>query len=272
MTNLQELPLAGAMNPASIAPDIVPETLGAYPPSAAPVTGDRIRQLFAQPSQQTGAGGAWGMLGQLVDFIQQMLGMTNAANSVNGPQTYFQNANASSTGDPHLAFNGTTGSGQNQTARIDSMSGHRDLLDSDSMTGGFRISTSTTQPGANGVTYNRRAAVSTDFGGTQVSLDDSGDAYVTQAGRQFALAPGTSYDLGNGESVTRNANGSVAIDDVNASGGSITTTLSENGSGVDVNVQARDVDLGGDLTSASAPAVQTRRGRPVRWNHTAAAP
>ena len=47
--------------------------------------------------------------------------------------------------------------------------------------------------------------------------------------------------------MTRNANGSVIVRDDNGLGGTITTTLSENGKGVDVNVQSSNVDLGGDL-------------------------
>ena len=76
----------------------------------------------------------------------------------------------------------------------------------------------------------------------------------------ISLANGQSYDLGNGETVTRNANGSLAVTDNNGMGGTITTTLSENGQGVDVTAQANNVDLGGDLLNQPLQMVPLRAG------------
>lgn len=224
--------------------------------------GDAIRRAGPQqwlpvdvPPGQGIIGPPLGILSQLVSIIQQllsMLGMGGMFGSLFGnasqmPGTYFQNASASSTGDPHLSFNGTDGSGATRQARFDSMTGHGDLLDSDSFAGGYQISTSVTQPGANGVTYNQQATISTGFGSTQISLDKNGNATVMQNGQTLSLADGQSYDLGSGQMVTRNANGTVVVRDDNGMGGSVTTTLSANGSGVDVSTQAANVDLGGDL-------------------------
>jgi hypothetical protein len=206
--------------------------------------------------------GLGSILSQLLGALQQLLsmfGVGSAFGSAAGGEQYFANASGSSTGDPHLAFNGNSGGGT-QAAHFDSMTDHPDLLESDSFAGGYQISTNVTQPGANGVTYNRQATVSTGFGGTQVSLDNSGNATIMQNGQTITLADGQSMALGNGETVTRNANGSVIVRDDNGLGGTITTTLSENGKGVDVNVQSSNVDLGGDLL---APPQLSGRPLPV---------
>lgn len=218
-------------------------------------SGDLIRRTGPQywmppeppPLNQGGMPSLMGIVSQLLGIVgqlMQMLGMGGVANGLFGnqqsPQQYFQTAGGGSTGDPHLSFNGS---------HFDSMTNHNDLLDSDSFAGGYQVSTNVTAPGANGVTYNQQASVATDFGQTQVALDKSGDATISQNGTTFSLTSGQSIQLGNGEIVTRNADGSVAIQDTNSTGGSITTTLSENGQGVDVNTQASNVDLGGDLVN-----------------------
>lgn len=253
MTTVQDR-LPGAIAPLANGPFSEGNTLaiGGLPVAA----GDDSIRRFPRPTlPHPGIGGPAGLIQQLLAIIQQllsMLGLGSGLSFPNGAQTYFQNADASSTGDPHLAFNGTDLSGNAQHAHFDSMSGHADLLDSDSFAGGYGIATLTTQPGANGVTYNERATVSSDYGRTQVSLDKGGDAYVLQNGRRFSVDPGRSYDLGNGESVTRRADGSLEVRDRNAEGGSIVTLLTENGQGVDVHAHAYGVDLGGDLLRGSA--------------------
>jgi hypothetical protein len=202
-----------------------------------PQQSDRISQ-FLQPACAGFGDPAGGSVQRLITMIRQLFGRAGR---------YFQNATASSTGDPHLAFEGTRADGSAQQTHVDSMTGHRNLLDSHSFAGGFRISTAVTAPGASGVTYNREASVSTAFGATQVSLDNAGNAFIAEGGTQYALADGASYDLGDGESVSRGSDGSLTIEDANGMGGSITTTLSENGHGDDVRVQAQNVELGGDM-------------------------
>lgn len=212
---------------------------------------DAIRRI-GPPQTGEFSGGSSGMSGiisQLLGIVQQLLSAIGMGGMGSTPQTYFQSATASSSGDPHLAFNGTTAHGNTQQAHFDSMSAHTDLLDSDSFAGGYTISTSVTQPGASGVTYNQQATIATNFGATQVSLDRSGSATISQNGQTISLANGQSVFLANGETVTRNADGSVVVRDDNGMGGSITTTLSENGQGVDVHAQAQHVALGGDLVT-----------------------
>lgn len=268
MTNVQERGVTGTIALASPAPQQSINQAAIGTSSAAMLRSpDSIRRLSPQsmlshsPLPVVGGGiggGANGIIQQLLNIIQQLLsamglgslGGFGAGNSWGGPQgneQYFQSANGSSAGDPHLSFNGTTSGGTSDSTKFDSMTGHNDLLDSDSFAGGYQISTSVTQPAANGVTYNQQATISTNFGNAQVSLDNNGNASVLLNGQTISLANGQSYDLGNGEVVTRNANGSVAVTDNNGMGGSITTTLSRNGQGVDVNTQASNVDLGGDL-------------------------
>jgi len=207
--------------------------------------GDRIRRSpFPNWPSAAGAGaGANAILSQLMTLLQQLLSALGGSGTA---QPFFSNAQASSTGDPHLAFNGASSAGTQQS-RYDSMDDHPDLLDSTSFRGGFQIGTSVTPPGANGVTWNRRAAVTTNFGGTQVSLDNQGHAIVLRNGKSTNLAAGQSMQLGRGETVTRSGDGSVVISDDDGSGGQVTTTLRDSGPGVDVTVDARGVLLGGDL-------------------------
>jgi hypothetical protein len=205
-----------------------------------------------------------GILSQLMNVISELCGMLGGGlggffgqpGISAGAQTYFGTANGSSTGDPHLAFSGTTASGQNEYAHYDNMNGDPDLLDSGSFAGGYQISTQATAPNASGVTYNQSATVTTNAGATQVCLDDDGHATVEQYGQTFSLTDGQTLALGNGESVTRNGDGSLTVTDQNGNGGSITTTMRENGNGVNVSAQAQNVALGGDLVNNAALAPQ----------------
>lgn len=248
--------IGGAMNDLGVS-----TTAGSDPPPV-PLNrnsrGDQIRRCQYPWSQGVGAmgGGVNSIITQLMSLLQQLLsalgvqtpgGQGGTMQPYSGTaQSYFDSAQASSTGDPHLAFDGTNASGTQQS-RFDSMNGHGDLLDSSSFQGGFRISTAVTQPDANGITSNRRADVVANYGSTRVSLDNNGQAQLVRNGKTLNIATGQSIDLGANERVTRNADGSLVITEQNNAGGSITTTLRQAGPGVDVNVSAQSVDLGGDL-------------------------
>jgi hypothetical protein len=170
------------------------------------------------------------------------------------PQQYFANATASSVGDPHDAFDGTTARGTSISNAWDDMNARPDLLASDSFAGGYRVSTTDTAPQANGVTYNSSATVSTDYGATKITMEANGSYQVTERGQNVTLAQGQAVPLDGTETVTLGADGSLAIADANASGGSITTTLASNGDGgVDVKTTAHDVDLGGYLVGRTDP-------------------
>jgi len=175
-----------------------------------------------------------------------------------GGEAYYSSATASSVGDPHDAFDGTSNGTQTDN-KWNNMDAHGDLLNSDSFAGGYRISTAVTQPNANGVTLNESATVTTNGGATSVTLNGDGSYSVISNGQSVSLQQGVATSLGNGESVTLNADGSLTVNDSNGQGGSIATTLSLNhSSGVDVRASASDVDLGGYLTrggtGAPAPA------------------
>jgi len=162
----------------------------------------------------------------------------------------FQNATASSNGDPHLAFNGTDANGS-VSDHWDNMNNHGDLLDSNSFRGGYRVSTQETQPSASGVTYNQAATVSMSDGRSRVSLDNNGNATFLRNGNAQTIQDGQSFNLGRGESVTRNNDGTLVVSARNAQGGTIATTLHDNGPGVDINVQANNVDLGGYMVNTA---------------------
>ena len=189
-------------------------------------------------------------------------GLTNGAQA--DPQTAFTNASVSSTGDPHLAISGTEQNGATTSNTFDSMVGHHDLVDSDSIPGGFRVSTTVTSPiNGNGVTLNQSATVHSNFGQNAVTLNNAGTVTVTKDGAPVSLTVGQPTKLGDGETVTQNANGSVTVVNSNHQGGSVTTTMSLNGGangtgGVDVTTTAKNVDLGGDIVNGVAtPQQQT---------------
>jgi hypothetical protein len=157
-----------------------------------------------------------------------------------GNERFFQNATGSSDGDPHLSFNG---------ARWNNMASQPDLLNSNSIAGGFRISTQVTPPNEKGVTWNQSASVTLNGGATNVTMNDNGEASITSYGQSVSIAKGQTIQLGNGESVTYEQNGSLQVTAQNGEGGRIETTLSPEGRGVNVDVTAHDVDLGGTLVN-----------------------
>jgi hypothetical protein len=165
------------------------------------------------------------------------------------PETYFTSANSSSTGDPHLAFDGTNANGATVSDKWNSMTSHPDLLDSNSFSGGYQVSTQVTTPSDTGVTHNASATVTTNNGATVVTMDKDGSYSVTENGQNVALTQGQATSVGNGETVTLNSDGSLTVADANGSGGTITTTLKANDHGVDVTNSAQNVDLGGFLVT-----------------------
>jgi hypothetical protein len=157
-----------------------------------------------------------------------------------GNERFFQNADGSSHGDPHLSFNGS---------KWTSMASQPDLLNSDSIPGGYRISTQATPENAKGVSWNRSATIALNNGATTISMNNNGRASITNNGQSLSIAPGQTLGLGNGESVTCEQNGTLRVTAQNGSGGQITTTLTAKNNGVDVGVTAHDVDLGGALVN-----------------------
>ncbi len=215
-----------------------------------------------------GGGGGFGNLAQTLMQLLQSLFSTGGQNGAGGfpygdNEQYFNNANGASVGDPHLSFNG---------AHWDNMGSQPDLLHSDSFQGGYQVSTQATPPSPNGVTYNQSATVTTNYGGTNVSLDNAGNATIAENGNQYTIQPGQTIDLGNGEIVQRNGDGSLQVTCDNGNGGEISTTMRDNGQGVDVSATAYNVDLGGALVSGAAqngggtliPLARPHRAQPQR--------
>ena len=209
--------------------------------------------IFGQGTGQSN--GLWGAIQGLIQQLSNMLSQVMSGNTGTGipggnglpSEQYFGSANGASVGDPHLSFNGTT---------WDNMGNQPDLLHSDSFAGGFSLSTQTTAPNAQGVAWNQRATISTNYGATSVSLDNAGTASVIENGMPVQLQSGTPLSLGNGDTVTLGTDGSVQMTANNGLGGSITTTLRTNGNGVDVTCAASNVDLGGALANGPAGTVQ----------------
>jgi hypothetical protein len=127
------------------------------------------------------------------------------------------------------------------------MVSHPNLLQSNSIPGGYRVSTQVGAPNAQGITRNKSAQVLLDGGRTSIGLNADGQPSIVRNGENMAIAPGQTLKLGNGTSVTCKQNGSLCVDSHNAMGGQISTTLSTKKGGVDVSVNAQNVDLGGAL-------------------------
>lgn len=212
--------------------------------------------------------GPYGMFQQMGSWAQQagsaISNWFNGAPNYYGSEQHFSTASGGSNGDPHISFNGNT---------WNDMQSEPNLLNSDSIPGGYQLSTQTTPPNASGITYNQSATVTTHGGRTQVSLNNNGNATITQDGVTQALAPGQAVQLGN-ETITANQNGSLQITTQNSNGGQITTTMTQNDQGVDVNVAANNVDLGGAMVNGSSgcsqpqPAPIVPPERPIMRRYT----
>jgi hypothetical protein len=250
-------PLDGSMTPNSLAAPSgnaeSEEAEEALLQGAAPPAGDNISR-FLPPWLNDGtasspygnvygsSGSMQGILGSLMGVLQQLTQMLQSLMGYGGNQRYFQNATGSSDGDPHLSFNG---------AKWNDMASQPNLVSSDSFPGGFRISTQVTPPNGRGVTWNQSATVSLNNGATTITLNNDGQASITNDGRQISIGCGQTLALGEGESVTCEANGALRVTAQNGSGGRIETTLSPEGNGVNVDLSAHDVDLGGALVNGA---------------------
>lgn len=185
-----------------------------------------------------------GVLQQLMQVLQSLMGYgcnlpySGGNCPPSGKERYFQNASGSSEGDPHLSFNG---------AKWTNMASQPDLLNSNSFPGGFQISTQTTPPNGKGVSWNQSATIALNNGATTLTLDNNGQATINSYGRSISISRGQTVQLGNGESVTCDQNGSLRVCATNDAGGRIDTTLTADGKGVNVDVTAHNVDLGGAL-------------------------
>jgi hypothetical protein len=285
MSVINNTPFGGAFGAAPGFPEFESGAAAVPAAQAMPPPGDDVAPTpWGWPSGSPGAGPAspqtgWSFGSVMNDFmnaVSSLLGQLGSAlGSTNGSsspvsttpatpaapatpvstappgyaETYYTSATASSVGDPHDSFDGTNANGTQTQNSWNNMNSHGDLLNSDSFAGGYRISTSATQPASNGTTLNQSATIATSGGATSVTLNGNGSYSVISNGQSVSLQTGVATSLGNGESVTLNADGSLTVNDVNAQGGSITTTLQRNPSGgVDVRASASDVDLGGYLT------------------------
>lgn len=259
-------PLEGSVSPNSLATpagSAGPEG-SLFPGAPAPTTGDNISR-FLPPTLDNGAdyggfgnsGSMQGIFGSLMGVLEQLMQMLQSLTGYGcnspfgsggcsspsqpyGNERYFQNAAGSSQGDPHLSFNG---------ARWNNMTSQPDLLNSDSFAGGYRISTQVTPANAKGVAWNQSATIALDNGATTVTMNNDGQASITSNGRSVSIGRGETLNLGNGDSVTCEENGSLRVTAQNGNGGRIETTLSAEGKGVNVDVTAHDVDLGGTLVN-----------------------
>jgi hypothetical protein len=217
--------------------------------------------MLQSPMQTALFGPLSGLLQQLMQMLQSMVGYEGygGCNGYGGyggcngygNEQYFSNASGSSTGDPHLSFNGN---------HWNSMSSQPDLLDSNSIPGGYRVSTQVTPPNARGVTWNQSATVALDNGNVAVSMNNEGQATVREGDRVIPIAAGQTLALGDGATVTCNGNGSVSVLAQNQYGGSIQTTLTAQGQGVNVETNAENVDLGGALVAGNR---QSPIGTPI---------
>jgi hypothetical protein len=233
-------PLSGGLtdeaSPFGQTPPMPPDTIARL---AAPWLSDGTT-----PSPYGMLGPLMGMLSQLMQMLQSLMGYQSCGSQSAANERFFRNADGASTGDPHLSFNGN---------RWTSMASQPDLLNSSSFPGGFQISTQATQPNGKGVSWNQSATVALNGGATTITLDANGQPAITSNGQTQTISPGQTLQLGNGQTVLANANGSLCITARNGNGGSIATTLTPRGGGVDVDVAAHNVELGGALVNGAGP-------------------
>jgi hypothetical protein len=239
--------------------------------------GNPFGGLFGNTAGNGSNGTLFGLVSGLVTMLQQLVGSllnqsTNPSGGgwqsplPNGPQQRFQNVDVSSTGDPHIAETGTqagAGGGHAVDVRWDSMTSHDDLVHSNQIEGGYRVSTAVTQPGANGITSNQSATVHTNFDQDSVTMNRDGSFSIFDNGQAVQLGKGESADLSGGETVSVSQDGSLTVNASNGSGGSIATTLRSTGAGVDVSTHAHEIALGGDAITHAAHGGHKRRHTPV---------
>src|SRR5437660_462867 len=133
------------------------------------------------------------------------------------------------------------------------MTSHDDLVHSNQIEGGYRVSTAVTAPDPNGVTSNDSATVHTNFDQDAITMHRDGSFAVFDDGDQVELGRGESATLSGGETVTANQDGSLTVNARGAHGGTIATTLRGTGGGVDVTTHAHELALGGDAIAHGAP-------------------
>jgi len=229
--------------------------------------------FFASANGASGSIAA--LLTGLMSLMQQLVGSLLSQNPSQGanPAAYppsrpcagngaqaFENLDVSSTGDPHLAAVGTReGPGASALdAHWDSMSSQNDLVHSTQIDGGYRVSTTVTQPGANGVTWNQSATVHANFDQDAVTMNRDGSFGIYDDGREVRLGKGESATLSGGETVSENEDGSLLVSARSAVGGTIATTLRANGQGVDVTTHAHEIAVGGDAVAHAGPTAPAR--------------
>jgi hypothetical protein len=195
------------------------------------------------------APGAWGT------YASQSPANQPAGGPPPPQQQYFNNVTISSTGDPHIAETGsraTPGGSVAVDEHYDSMSSHGDLADARSVAGGYRVATTVTQLGKDGITYNQSATVYANGNQDAITMNRNGSFSITSDGQSESLGRGESLTLAGGETVTENQDGSLAVSASNGRGGSITTSMRGTGSGVDVTVTANNIGIGGDVVGHDA--------------------
>jgi hypothetical protein len=122
MNNVQERLMGGAIAP------LLPEPSGASDTAvrqtlALPIgtMGNDGINVMRRPMAGMMTGGAMNLVSQLLGIIQQLVASLGFGSQPTGPQTFFASATASSTGDPHLALDGTDADGNAHHAHSDSM-------------------------------------------------------------------------------------------------------------------------------------------------------
>ncbi len=219
------------------------------------------------------SGSIAGILTGLVSLLQQLVGSFLRQNHVQPQQQQpctrpgsgqprFENLDISSTGDPHLAATGTREGGGGERAvdaHWDSMTSENDLVHSTQIDGGYRVSTTVTQPGTNGASWNQSATVHANFDQDAVTLNRDGSFAIFDNGSEVRLGKGESAVLSGGETVSENQDGSLIVSARSATGGTIATTMRVNGNGVDVTTHAHEIALGGEAIEHAAPFAPSHR-------------
>lgn len=203
-------------------------------------------------------GGFVGIINRLIAQLGWLMNQAGNSGSAGSSTQAVNDGTFASTGDPHLSEHASLDSGYGNSSPIDrhfdSMTGHDNLLSSQEVDGGYRLSTTVTSPGSNGATMNAAASVHVNGDRDTITMRNDGSYSLTSDGNDVSVAVGQNVTLGGGEQVARNADGSLTVTDRTASGGSITTTLAAKAGGVDVTAAVHHLTVSGDIVDGAANA------------------
>lgn len=186
-------------------------------------------------------------------------GFTGPGLNATDPTMNVKGAAITTNGDPHIASNI-----DGKKSWSDNMGSQSDLIDANnSFAGGYQESTQVGNAGKDGKTFNKE--IDFQVGGAKVSATgNKGDVSVSVQNGPTAsaqtLSKGESLTTSEGATITLDKSGKLEVTDNNETGGTLTTTVSSSGKGLDATSSGSNIDLGGFAAAQNAQQVQSGSG------------